>query len=411
MNKKFQSNEKIIFPKNNPEIVFPENTPIFSNISSKNEKKEDFITFQKQLKMEEKPDLNRISNLKDNELTLEDQLQIQKQINDDYDNDDQIEVIENILNNFGKEKNKNKEFMLYKNKNKMNLNLQKNKYKSNSVINRNNTHNKILNKIKKDIALINFQQEINKIHKLHNYKIFLKNEKAHFTSLKKANLEKENNLTESQSKNKNRIEEIKKKLYSKNQESKSSNKNNEIRTFINTFNIKRKKEKFFKSKNDKAFNQILEEINNLKLMKINNSIYNTNNYNNNKNFCNTFRIRINHENFINSNNKENSKNNELNKNKKNVKENGDHLKTEDSSNISLYDSNQFFYTVYKHAIKKYPYLYLLKNKINKMKSNDVSKSQTKFKDKTKKEENISLLDKINSQRDIFQREIEQHNSK
>ena len=171
MNKKYQSNVNNNFPKNNYEIVFPENISIFSNISQKTDKKEDFITFQKKLKLEEKPDFNRISNLKDNELPLEDQLQIQKQINDDNDNDDQIEVIENILNNFGKEKIKNKKFMLYKNGNK------KNKYKSNSVM---NGSNKILNKIKKDIALINFQQEINKIHKLLNYKIFLKSQKAHF---------------------------------------------------------------------------------------------------------------------------------------------------------------------------------------------------------------------------------------
>jgi hypothetical protein len=409
MNKKNQPNVNNIFPKNNYDIDSLENIPLFSNIPQNNDKKQDFIIFPKDLKFEEKPDLNRISNINDNELPLEDKLQIQKQIDEDNDNDDQIEVIENILSNFGKEKFSNKKFLLYKKG-------QKNKYKSNSVV---NSNNKILNKIKKDIALINFQQEINKIHKLHNYKIFLKSERAHLNTIRKNHFENNFN-NESGSKNKKRIEEIKNKLYSKSKESKSNSKNSEIKKLINTFNINRKKENFFNTKKEKAFNQILEGINNLKQMKINRSINNCNkNNNNNTNYvCNTFRSMINYDYFKNKkNNNEIQRlilpvnNSKKNKNKNQVEENNDYLKTEDSTNISIYNSNQFFYSVYNHAIKKYPYLYLLKNKINKMKTNDLSKSQKKTKDKKEKEENKSLLDKINSQRDIFQREIDKYNSK
>ena len=410
MNKKNQPNVNNIFPKNNYDIDSLENIPLFSNIPQNDDKKQDFIIFPKDLKFEEKPDFNRISNINDNELPLEDKLQIQKQIDEDNDNDDQIEVIENILSNFGKEKFSNKKFLLYKKG-------QKNKYKSNSVV---NSNNKILNKIKKDIALINFQQEINKIHKLHNYKIFLKSERAHLNTIRKNHFENNFN-NESGSKNKKRIEEIKNKLYSKSKESKSNSKNSEIKKLINTFNVNRKKENFFNTKKEKAFNQILEGINNLKQMKINRSINNCNKNNNNNNYvCNTFRSMINYDYFKNKkNNNEIQRlilpvnNSKKNKNKNQVEENNDYLKTEDSTNISIYNSNQFFYSVYNHAIKKYPYLYLLKNKINKMKTNDLSKSQKKTKDKIKKEkeENKSLLDKINSQRDIFQREIDKYNSK
>ena len=409
MNKKNQPNVNNIFPKNNYDIDSLENIPLFSNIPQNNDKKQDFIIFPKDLKFEEKPDLNRISNINDNELPLEDKLQIQKQIDEDNDNDDQIEVIENILSNFGKEKFSNKKFLLYKKG-------QKNKYKSNSVV---NSNNKILNKIKKDIALINFQQEINKIHKLHNYKIFLKSERAHLNTIRKNHFENNFN-NESGSKNKKRIEEIKNKLYSKSKESKNNSKNSEIKKLINTFNVNRKKENFFNTKKEKAFNQILEGINNLKQMKINRSINNCNKNNNNNNnyVCNTFRSMINYDHFkIKKNDNEIQRlilpvnNSKKNKNKNQVEENNDYLKTEDSTNISIYNSNQFFYSVYNHAIKKYPYLYLLKNKINKMKTNDLSKSTKKTKDKKEKEENKSLLDKINSQRDIFQREIDKYNSK
>lgn len=405
MNKKYQPNVNNIFPKNNYDIDSLENIPLFSNIAPNPDKKQDFIKFQKELKLEEKPDFNRISNINENELPLEDQIQIQKQIDQDNDNDDQIEVIEKILNNFGKEKYNNKKFLLYKKG-------QKNKYKSNSVV---NSNNKILNKIKKDIALINFQQEINKIHKLHNYKIFLKSERAHLNTIRKNNLE--NIANESASKNKKRIEEIKNKLYSKSKQSKSNSKNHEIKKLINTFNINRKKENFLNYKKEKAFNQILDGINNLKQMKINRSINNSNKNNNNNNYaCNTFRSMINYDHYnIKKSNDEMQEIilpvNEPKKNKEQIEENNDYLKTEDSSNISIYNSNQFFYTVYKHAIKKYPYLYLLKNKINKMKTNGLSKSQKKMKDENKKEGSRSLLDKINNQKDIFQKEIDKYNSK
>ena len=85
---------------------------------------------------------------------------------------------------------------------------QKNKYKSSSVINRNN---KILNKIKNDIALINFQQELNQIHKLHNYKIFLNSERAYINNSIKKNNERENGLDYNENKNKKRIDDLKKK--------------------------------------------------------------------------------------------------------------------------------------------------------------------------------------------------------
>ena len=375
-----------IIPSLNINSIFSKN-----NYDRDSVENEDFINISKKINIEEKPEINRISNLKDNELPLEDKLQIQKQINDanDNDNDDQIEVIENILNNFGKEKFKEKKFLMYKYKYKSSL---KKKYKSNSVI---NSNNKILNKIKNDIALINFQQEINKIHKLHNYKIFLKSERAHLNTIKKNNIE--NNNLNQENKNIKRIEEIKKKLFSKN-EQKNDNKQNNIKKLINNFNLNRKKENLFHSQNEKAFNQILEEINNLKQSKINNN-NNFNNLNNNNNIvCNTFRSGINP--LINSPRKKNY-----------LDDNEDYLKTEESTKTSLINSNQFFYNVYKNSIHKYPYLHILKNKINKMKKFDLSQSQKKFQARNRTNNKITLLEKINSQKDIFQKEIEQYNSK
>ena len=366
-----------IFSKNNYDKDSEENDIFFSTT----EKKDDPINIK------ENPDLNRISNLKDNELPLEDKLQIQKQINDDNDNDndDQIEVIENILNNFdnfGKEKFREKKFLMYKYKSSL-----KKKYKSNSVINRSN--NKILNKIKNDIALINFQQEINKIHKLHNYKIFLKSERAHLNTIKKNNME--NNNINQENKNKKRIEEIKKKLFEqKNKESKPNN----IKGLINNFNLNRKKENFLHSQNEKAFKQILEEINNLKQSKINNNNYN----NNSNNVCNTFRSGINP--LIKSLKQKNF-----------LDDDEDYLKTEESTKTSSPYSNQFFYNVYKNSIHKYPYLHVLKNKINKMKKFDLSQSQKMFQVRNRTNNKITLLEKINSQKDIFQKEIEKYNSK
>ena len=384
--------------KNNYDVDSSENNQILSNLlpNKNRDKNEDLNCFQN-IKIEEN-EINRISNLKDNELTLEDKLQIQKQINDD--NDNEMEVIENILNNFGKEKNNNKfnnkfnnGFMMYKNR-------KKNKFKSNSVINRNN---KILNKIKNDIALINFQQEINKIHKLHNYHIFLKSERAHLNIVKKNNIIQEKNLYQINN-NKKRIEEIKKKLLNKNN---NSYKQTDIKKLINTFNKNRKKENLTNSNNEKAFKQILEEITNFKEAKISN-------YNEKYDYlCETFRSQKN----INKNENQlilsENNNNKENKNNKNFDDNGDYLKTEESSKINSQNSNQFFYTVFKNSIKKYPYLHILKNKINKMQNSDVHllKNSLKERNKNKNGNNLSILEKINKQTNIFQKEIEKYNSK
>ena len=396
MKKKIEDNVNFNFYKNNYDIDSQENDPLFSNQIPTNDKKEDFITFQKKLKMDEKPDFNRISNLKDSGLPLEDKLQIQKQINDDdNDNDDQIEVLENILNNFGKEKNHNdNKFMMYKKG-------YKNKFKSNSVINHSN---KILNKIKKDIALINFQQEINRIHKLHNYKIFLKSERTNLNTVKKNNM---NKVMDNSFKNKKRIEEIKKKYYSNNKEN-NNNPYKDIKNFINSFNMNRKREKFFNSKNEKIFEQMLEEIDNFKENK-------NNNYNENK-FPKTFRKRINNDCFNNIsiiNNNENQKQYILPKNiikqmDECPNENVDYLKTEESTKTPINNSNQFFFAVYTNSIKKYPYLHLLKNKINKMKNADLNQNKNKLQERNKKDERMSLLEKINSQRSIFEKEIEKY---
>ena len=64
MKKKIEDNVNFNFHKNNYDIDSQENDPLFSNQIPTNDKKEDFITFQKKLKMDEKPDFNRISNLK-----------------------------------------------------------------------------------------------------------------------------------------------------------------------------------------------------------------------------------------------------------------------------------------------------------------------------------------------------------
>ena len=79
-------------------------------------------------------------------------------------------------------------------------------------------------------------------------------------------------------------------------------------------------------------------------------------------------------------------------------ENADYLKTEESTKTPINNSNQFFFAVYTNSIKKYPYLHLLKNKINKI----------KLQERNKKDERMSLLEKINSQRSIFEKEIEKY---
>jgi len=387
MNQNIDSNVKLNLIKNNYDSDFPDNIQLFSNEFQNFKKKEDFIPAQH--------DLNRISNLKDNDLPLEDKLQIQKQINDDNDNDDQIEVIENILNNFDKEKIfNNKKFLMYKNKNN-----KKNKYKSSSVINRNN---KILNKIKNDIALINFQQELNQIHKLHNYKIFLNSERAYINNSIKKNNERENGLDYNENKNKKRIDDLKKKLYPKNKEQ-NENKTSykDIKKLINIFNINRKKENLFNSKNEKEFNHILDELNILKKSKLDNNI------------CKTSRTlkKNTNDNYNNINEKTNQKIittiNNSNKSQKINEENYDILITDESTKISNSNSNQFFYNVYKNSVEKYPYLYLLRNKINKMRYAEISKSKKKIRERNGKDRHISLLEKINSQKNIFQKEIDE----
>ena len=387
MNQNIDSNVKLNLIKNNYDSDFPDNIQLFSNEFQNFIKKEDFIPVQH--------DLNRISNLNDNDLPLEDKLQIQKQINDDNDNDDQIEVIENILNNFDKEKIfNNKKFLMYKNKNN-----KKNKYKSSSVINRNN---KILNKIKNDIALINFQQELNQIHKLHNYKIFLNSERAYINNSIKKNNERENGLDCNENKNKKRIDDLKKKLYPKNKEQ-NENKTSykDIKKLINVFNINRKKEDLFNSKNEKEFNHILDELNILKKSKLDNNI------------CKTSRTlkKNTNDNYNNINEKTNQKIittiNNSNKKPKNNEENYDILITDESTKISNSNSNQFFYNVYKNSVEKYPYLYLLRNKINKMRYAEISKSKKKIRERNGKDRHISLLEKINSQKNIFQKEIDE----
>ena len=387
MNQNIDSNVKLNLIKNNYDSDFPDNIQLFSNEFQNFIKKEDFIPVQH--------DLNRISNLKDNDLPLEDKLQIQKQINDDNDNDDQIEVIENILNNFDKEKIfNNKKFLMYKNKNN-----KKNKYKSSSVINRNN---KILNKIKNDIALINFQQELNQIHKLHNYKIFLNSERAYINNSIKKNNERENGLDYNENKNKKRIDDLKKKLYPKNKEQ-NENKTSykDIKKLINVFNINRKKEDLFNSKNEKEFNHILDELNILKKSKLDNNI------------CKTSRTlkKNTNDNYNNINEKTNQKIittiNNSNKNQKINEENYDILITDESTKISNSNSNQFFYNVYKNSVQKYPYLYLLRNKINKMRYAEISKNKKKIRERNGKDRYISLLEKINSQKNIFQKEIDE----
>ena len=188
----------------------------------------------------------------------------------------------------------------------------------------------------------------------------------------------------------------------------NSYKQTDIKKLINTFNKNRKKENLTNSNNEKAFKQILEEITNFKEAKISN-------YNEKYDYlCETFRSQKN----INKNENQlilsqNNNNNKENKNNKNFDDNGDYLKTEESSKINSQNSNQFFYTVFKNSIKKYPYLHILKNKINKMQNSDVHllKNSLKERNKNKNGNNLSILEKINKQTNIFQKEIEKYNSK
>lgn len=72
-------------------------------------------------------------------------------------------------------------------------------------------------------------------------------------------------------------------------------------------------------------------------------------------------------------------------------------------------------------MRKYPYLYLLKNKVNKMKYDDFNKKKYKeIENKENKEikaaekdiePKLSILDKIKMQKDIFQKEIDKYKKK
>ena len=99
------------------------------------------------------------------------------------------------------------------------------------------------------------------------------------------------------------------------------------------------------------------------------------------------------------------------------------MKADESPEISLsnHNTNQFFYNVFQNSIKKYPYLYLLKSKVNKMKNDDFSQHNNSKNIKKKiinndekeveSEPKISLLEKIKLQKDIFQKEIDKYKKK
>ena len=393
---------------NNKFELFNENK--IKNEEEKVRKNEEFIIFPNIKEEEEEENkINRFSNLKDIELPLEDKIQIQNQVDNDNDNEsEQIEVIENILNNFEKEKYKNNKFLEYKNKNK------KIKKKSQSVT---KSKNNILNKIKHDIAIINFEQEINKICNNHNHNLILKGEKLNINIINNNHINYNN-----KSKGKNnmlRIEEIRKKLFSGNDifsKSKSitNHKKNENKIF---FNKKNNEDNFYNSCNNfynttkqksKVNNILFNDINNIKEIKINN--YNFNRIYNN--FYDTFRNKI----------TDIDKENKVIMPFNTIMGNKNHLKTDESpTRNSFYNSNQFFFNVFKNSIKEYPYLHLLTKKVNKMKCNDFSKNklnnkksmdiiENKDKDKDN-EQKISILEKINRQKDIFQKEIDKYKRK
>ena len=97
------------------------------------------------------------------------------------------------------------------------------------------------------------------------------------------------------------------------------------------------------------------------------------------------------------------------------------FKTDESKNgTSNHNSNTnlFFYNVFKNSVKNYPNLYLLSNKVNKMKYDDLNFNENNIKtvkckdnekiEKIKEDEEpkISILEKINLQKKIFQKEID-----
>ena len=403
-----KENEILIFQKDNYDADSPENNSNSINDNSfkhsnknksqklnrknKNEnfkKNEELFIFQK-MKEEDESKINRFSNLKDNDLPLEDKLQIENQIYIDNDNEsEQIEVLEKILNNFGKEKYQ-KKFLEYKNKKRK---------KSQSV---NISKNNILNKIKHDIAIINFEQSLNKVYNNnHNHNLIVKGVKVNVNFIN-------NNLINKNRSKKNmlRIENLRKKLFSGvniNPKTRSipNQKRNDNKIFFN----KNENEDYFISCNNfynktaqrkKLYNSLFNEKNNIKEIKINN--FNINHIYNN--FYDTFRnkrINIENENKI-----------ILPANKR-LKDNNTHIKTneDESPKYSLNNSNQFFYNVFKNSIKQYPCLHLLQNKVIKMKYDDFSQNKNKIiKEEKGNKTKISLLEKINKQKDFFQKEID-----
>jgi hypothetical protein len=373
---------------------------------TKNEKNEEFI-FPK-IKEDEENRINRISNLKDNELPLEDKIQIENQVDNDNDNEsEQIEVLENILNNFGKEKYQNK-FIEYKN-------IKRNNFKSQSI-SFNNTKNNLLNKIKHDIAIINFEQTLNKICNS-NHNFMIKKEKINANIINNIKINKNKSINN----NIVRIEELRKKLLSGINNSKAKSITNHKRNLNKLFfnNKNEKEDNFYSSCNSNFFNytnkqrlynSLFNDINNIKEIKINN--FNVNHIYNN--FYDTFRNkRINIENGT-------KKVLPINTKRKNI--NND-MKADESPEISLsnHNTNQFFYNVFQNSIKKYPYLYLLKSKVNKMKNDDFSQHNNSKNIKKKiinndekeveSEPKISLLEKIKLQKDIFQKEIDKYKKK
>ena len=383
----------------------------------KNKNNEEIIIFPKNNENEIDGNKNRISNLKDYELPLEDKIQIENQVNENDNESEQIEDIKDILNNFGKEKYQ-KKYLIYKNKKKNSI------LKSTSVPNSKN--NSILNKIKHDIALINFEQEINKICQNHKHDLYLKGEKLNinvFNNKKQINSNKsKNNIL--------RIENIRKKLFPVRGMSinvdpltKSINyhkkKDNNI-IYIN--NLKQDNNNYYNSSNnfynkkkkENIFDSFSNEMNNIK------EIINITNYNYNQiynNFYDTFgnkRIGIAH-------NEKKMMSPVITRRNIHYNRIESNFKTDESKNgTSNHNSNinLFFYNVFKNSVKNYPNLYLLSNKVNKMKYDDLNFNENNIKtvkckdnekiEKIKEDEEpkISILEKINLQKKIFQKEID-----
>ena len=353
-------------------------------------KKEEVIIFPKEKNYEDNK-INRFSNLKENEFPLEDKIQIQKQVDNDNDNEsEQIEVLENILNNFGKEKYKNT--FLKNNTKKTNINKLKSMF--------NCQNNSIINKIKHDIALIKFEQTLNSIYNKNKYN----NDLGKRNEIK--NKSKEKNIL--------RIEKIKNLLFSEmNVGSKlksiSNHTRNENKVSINTKfpqerNFYNSCHDFYKRKSRKhIINQFYNDSYNIREIKINNfninPIYN--------NYYDTFRSRILDADNYNKINLFNDINNKA-KNKRSTVMN-------EPIKSNLGTSNQFFFDIYTNSMSKYPYLYLLRNKINKMRKEEISRKYSKKEKKEEENKNeepkLSILEKINEQKILFMQEIDKCKNK